>query len=82
MTLTRFADGITLSSTRAALSLSKWTADPLAAGIERCMSLRDGALPSKQPPVKRCQPLDGIFPFNGGLLRKNRSQRHGNGDFL
>jgi|GEM_PF-4348957 len=40
MTLIRFADVITLASTRAALScqvelvetLSKWTADPLAAG--------------------------------------------------
>jgi len=39
MTLTRFADGITLPSTRAALSLSKWTADPLAAGIERFVGL-------------------------------------------
>jgi len=37
--LVKFADVITLPSTRAALSLSKWTADPLAAGIERFVGL-------------------------------------------
>ncbi len=57
MSLTRFADVITLPSTRAALScqvelgetLSKWTADPLAAGIERFVGLEHIVLENNQP---------------------------------
>ncbi|MEO8356945.1 MAG: hypothetical protein ABI621_13615 [Chloroflexota bacterium] len=32
--MTRLSSLLTLSSTRTALSLSKWTADPLTAGID------------------------------------------------
>jgi hypothetical protein len=50
MTLIRFADVITLPSTRAALSLSKWTADPLAAGIEHFATT--GADKSASPSIQ------------------------------